>query len=68
MIPHGADPEKIGSLRDRVIRFEESIGLRIDPAKIALAQHRAFLASQGIEWDDTPTEADDWRAEDREYM
>jgi hypothetical protein len=49
---HSDDP-----LGDSIVRFEERIGLRDDPAALALEMHKQFLAAQGKEWDDTPVGA-----------
>lgn len=48
------DLEKLGSIEETVERFEERIGLRINPEDIAMEQHKAMLKAKGIEWDNTP--------------
>ena len=53
------------SLDEQLERFDETIGMRFDFDALALAQHRAWLESQGKEWDDTEVEQD-WRMQDRE--
>jgi hypothetical protein len=56
-------------LGDDIVRFEERIGLRDDPAAWALEQHKLFLAAQGKEWDDTPVSAGSgqWWDQDVEF-
>ena len=56
-------------LGDQVTQFEERIGLRDDPAAWALEQHKAFLAAQGKEWDDTPVTggSGEWWDQDVEF-
>lgn len=41
-------------LGDQISGFEERVGLRDDPAALALELHKKFLKLQGKEWDDTP--------------
>jgi hypothetical protein len=53
------------TLEEQIERFDETIGMRKDWEALALAQHRAWLESQGKEWDDTEVEQD-WRMQDRE--
>jgi hypothetical protein len=61
---HSDDP-----LGDSIVRFEERIGLRDDPAALALEMHKRFLAEQGKEWDDTPVGAGsgEWWDQDVEF-
>lgn len=46
-------------------RFEEKIGLRVDPAAEALKAMKAWYKATGREWDDTPVDVD-WRERDEE--
>lgn len=45
--------------------WEEKIGLKVDPDAEALKAYKAWRASQGLEWDDTPVQLD-WRERDEE--
>lgn len=56
-------------LGDTIERLEERLGLREDPEAIALAMHKAFMLSQGKEWDETPVGAGSgqWWDQDVEF-
>lgn len=56
-------------LGDSVTRFEERMGLRENPADIALELHKQLLKQRGIEWDDTPVGAGSgqWWDQDIEF-
>jgi hypothetical protein len=56
-------------LGESIMRFEERIGLRDNPEALALEMHKAFLKSQGKEWDDTPVGAGggQWWEQDVEF-
>jgi hypothetical protein len=46
-------------------RWQEKVGLKIDPAAQALEAMKAFYKATGRPWDDTPVTAD-WREVDTE--
>jgi hypothetical protein len=61
--------EESDPLGEQIALFEEKIGLREDPAAIALELHKRLLAAQGKEWDDTPVGAGSgqWWDQDVEF-
>lgn len=64
----GATWEEPDPLGDRIRRFDEELGFVHSPAADALAMHKAWMAQQGREWDDTPVAADDrWWDQDVEF-
>lgn len=64
----GAQFESDDPLGEKITRFEEEIGLRVNPADVALALHRQWMAQQGKAWDDTPVAGDDrWWDQNIEY-
>jgi hypothetical protein len=46
-------------------RWQEKIGLKVDPAAEALEAMKRFYKATGKDWDDTPVEVD-WRMKDEE--
>lgn len=65
----GAKFETDDPIGERIQKFEEELGLRTDPMKVALEMQKQFMAMQGLPWDDTPVklEEDRWWDQDIEY-
>lgn len=61
----GSKKESDDSVETLIERWQEKIGLKVDPAAEALKAMKAFNKMRGIPWDDTPVEAD-WREKDEE--
>lgn len=61
----GSKKQSDDPVETHIQRWEEKIGLRIDPAAMALEAMKAFYKATGKVWDDTPVEVD-WRQKDEE--
>lgn len=61
----GSKKEADDPVETLIERWQETIGLKVDPAAEALAAMKAFYKMTGREWDDTPVEQD-WRERDEE--
>jgi hypothetical protein len=62
----GAKKETDDDLETVIERWEQKIGLRVDPEEQALEALKAFNKARGIPWDDTPVVPSDWRERDEE--
>lgn len=61
----GSKKESDDPVEVTIERWQEKIGLKVDPAAEALEAMKRFYAATGKEWDDTPVEVD-WRMRDEE--
>jgi hypothetical protein len=61
----GSKKDSDDSVETHIERWQEKVGLRVDPAAAALEAMKAFNKMRGIPWDDTPVEMD-WRERDEE--
>jgi hypothetical protein len=61
----GSKKDSDDPVETHIERWQERIGLKVDPAAEALKAMKAFYEATGREWDDTPVTAD-WRETDEE--